>query len=69
MVQAETDRDIVRSFEIESTWSSRNDRPIVEIRKKKHKIVSEVQKESKRTRRRTNSGLYDKLENLPPSDM
>jgi len=35
----------------------------------KHKIVSEVQKESKRTRRRTNSGLYDKLENLPPSDM
>jgi len=36
---------------------------------KKNKIVTEVQKEAKRTRRRTNSGLYDKLENLPPSDM
>jgi hypothetical protein len=33
------------------------------------KAVADLQKEQKRTRRRTNSGLYDKLENLPPSDM
>jgi len=36
----------------------------------KNHIVTEVlEKEAKRTRRRTNSGLYDKLESLPPSDM
>ena len=33
-------------------------------------MVSELlEKDAKRTRRRTNSGLYDKLESLPPSDM
>ena len=41
----------------------------VAIVKPQGKAVADLQKEQKRTRRRTNSGLYDKLENLPPSDM
>ena len=34
----------------------------------RHKRVDEI-KESKRTRRRTNSGCYSKLDNLPDSDI
>ena len=35
----------------------------------RHKNIQSIQKESKRTRRRTNSGCYSKLDNLPDSDM
>jgi len=54
------------------------DQPATIVKAPQNKAVTQMQEEQKRTRRRTNSGLYDKLENppcydklenLPPSDM